>query len=169
MLEAFLECLVIHYCLYLRVWIIFKNLVVPVWVWVGLSGLVDFTVRWMDRELLFWSFCPKFCLPLIPLGHSVFPEENFPASSLGWGVRDGRWDMSWLLPFWKLSWKKAEDLSVQCAEFNLMKRPRCWKRLKAKGEGDDRGWDGWIASPTRWTWVWVSSGSWWWTGKPGVL
>ena len=44
-----------------------------------------------------------------------------------------------------------------------------WERLKARGEGDDRGWGGWIASPTRWTWVWASSGSWWWTGKPGVL
>ena len=41
--------------------------------------------------------------------------------------------------------------------------------LKAGGEGEDRGWDGWMASPTQWTWVWVSSGSWWWTGKPGVL
>ena len=49
------------------------------------------------------------------------------------------------------------------------KRPWCWERLKAGGEGDDRGWDGWMASPTRWTWVWVSSGSWWWTGKPGML
>ena len=39
----------------------------------------------------------------------------------------------------------------------------------AGGEGDDRGWDGWIASPTRWTWVWLDSGSWWWTGRPGVL
>ena len=43
------------------------------------------------------------------------------------------------------------------------------ERLKAGGEGDNRGWDGWMASPTRRTWVWVSSGSWWWTGKPGVL
>ena len=42
-------------------------------------------------------------------------------------------------------------------------------KLEAGGEGDDRGWDGWMASPTRWTWVWVSSGSWWWTGRPGVL
>ena len=49
------------------------------------------------------------------------------------------------------------------------KRPWCWEKLKAGGEGDDRGWDGWMASPTRWTWVWVSLGSWWWTGKPGVL
>ena len=42
-------------------------------------------------------------------------------------------------------------------------------RLKAGGEGDDRGWDGWMASPTQWTWVWVSSGNLWWTGKPGML
>ena len=50
-----------------------------------------------------------------------------------------------------------------------LKKPWCWERLKAGGERDDRGWDGWMASPTRWTWVWASSGSWWWTGKPGVL
>ena len=49
------------------------------------------------------------------------------------------------------------------------KRPWCWKRLKAGGEGDDRGWDGWMASLTQWTWVWACSGSWWWTGKPGML
>ena len=50
-----------------------------------------------------------------------------------------------------------------------LKRPWCWERLKARGEGNDRGWDGWIASPAQWTWVWVNSGSWWWTGRPGVL
>ena len=50
-----------------------------------------------------------------------------------------------------------------------MKRPWWWERLKAEGEGDDRGWDSWMASPTGWTWVWTGSGSWWWTGKPGVL
>ena len=49
------------------------------------------------------------------------------------------------------------------------KDPGCWERLKVGGEGDDRGWDGWMASPTRWTWVWASSRSWWWTWKPGVL
>ena len=43
------------------------------------------------------------------------------------------------------------------------------KRLKAGGERDNRGWDDWMASPTWWTWVWVDSGSWWWTGRPGVL
>ena len=45
----------------------------------------------------------------------------------------------------------------------------CWEGLGAGGEGDNRGWDGWMASLTRWTWVWVNSGSWWWTGRPGVL
>ena len=49
------------------------------------------------------------------------------------------------------------------------KRPWCRERLKAGGEGDDRGWDGWIASLSRWTWVWVSFRSWWWTGRPGML
>ena len=45
----------------------------------------------------------------------------------------------------------------------------CWEKLKAGGEGDDRGCDGWMASPTRWSWVWVDSRSWWWTGRPGVM
>ena len=45
----------------------------------------------------------------------------------------------------------------------------CWEGLGAGGEGDDRGWDGWMASPIQCTWVWVNSGSWWWTGRPGVL
>ena len=49
------------------------------------------------------------------------------------------------------------------------KRPWCWEGLGAGGEGDGRGWDGWMASPTWWTRVWVNSGSWWWTGRPGVL
>ena len=49
------------------------------------------------------------------------------------------------------------------------KRLWWWERLGAGGQGDDRGWDGWIASVTRWTWVWVNSGRWWWTGRPGVL
>ena len=50
-----------------------------------------------------------------------------------------------------------------------LERPWCRERLKAGGEGDNRGWDGWMASPTQWTWVWASSRSWWLTGKPGML
>ena len=45
----------------------------------------------------------------------------------------------------------------------------CWEGLGAGEEGDDRGWDGWMASLTRWTWIWVNSRSWWWTGRPGML
>ena len=55
------------------------------------------------------------------------------------------------------------------ADSSHWKRSWCWERLKAGGEGDKRGWDGWMASPTRWTWVWVNSGRWWRTGKPDVL
>ena len=51
----------------------------------------------------------------------------------------------------------------------MEKKPWCWETLKAWGEGDNRGWDDWMASPTRWIWVWASSRSWWWTGKSGVL
>ena len=50
-----------------------------------------------------------------------------------------------------------------------LKRPWCWETLRAGGEEDDRGWDGWMASLTRWTWVWVDSKSWWWTGRSGML
>ena len=52
---------------------------------------------------------------------------------------------------------------------DLFEKTLCWERLKAGGEGDDRGWDGWMAPPTGWTWVWVNSRSWWWTGRPGML
>ena len=57
----------------------------------------------------------------------------------------------------------------RCEELTHWKRTWCWERLRAGGEGDDRRWDGWMAPPTQWTWVWVNSGSWWWTGRPGVL
>ena len=60
-------------------------------------------------------------------------------------------------------------LAIWCKELTLLKRPWCWERLRAGGEGDERGWYGWMASPTRWTWVWVDPRSWWWTGRPGVL
>ena len=60
-------------------------------------------------------------------------------------------------------------LAIWCEKLTHLKRPWCWERLKAGGEGDDRGWDGWMASPTQWTWVWVNCRSWWWTGRPGVL
>ena len=60
-------------------------------------------------------------------------------------------------------------LATWCEELTHLKRPWCWERLRAGGEGNGRGWDSWMASPTQWTWVWVNSGSWWWTGRPGML
>ena len=64
---------------------------------------------------------------------------------------------------------KLQYFGTWCKELTHWKRPWCSDRLKAGGEGDDREWDGWMASPTWWIWVWVSFGSWWWTGKPGML
>ena len=64
---------------------------------------------------------------------------------------------------------KLQYLATWREELTYLKRPWCWGRFKVGGEGDDRGWDDWMASPTQWTWVWASSGSWWWTGKPGLM
>ena len=64
---------------------------------------------------------------------------------------------------------KLQYLATWCEELTHWKRPWCWERLKVGGEGDDRGWDGWMASLTRWTWVCVNSGSWWWERRPGIL
>ena len=69
---------------------------------------------------------------------------------------------------WCRSWN-SNTLVTWCKELTHLKRSWCWERLKAGGEEVDRGWDGWMVSPTQWTWVWVNSKSWWWTGRPGVL
>ena len=72
----------------------------------------------------------------------------------------------WMDSCW--SWN-SNTLVTWCEELTHLKRPWCWGKLKAGGEGDNREWDGWMASLTQWTWVCVGSGSWWWTGKPGML
>ena len=68
---------------------------------------------------------------------------------------------------WCWSWNSS-TLAIWCKGLTHWKRPWCWEGLEA-GEGDDRGWNGWMALPTWWTWVWVNSESWWWTGRPGKL
>ena len=69
-----------------------------------------------------------------------------------------------------LSWNWSSSTSATwCKELTHWKRPWCWEKLKAGGERDDKGWDGWMASLTQWTWVWANSGRWWRTGKPGML
>ena len=83
-------------------------------------------------------------------------------------------------PFWRRSalgflWREwfwlwnSSTLATSCEELTHCKRLWCWEGLGAGGEGDDRGWDGWMASLTWWAWVWVNSRSWWWTGRPGLL
>ena len=69
---------------------------------------------------------------------------------------------------WCWNWN-PNTLATWCEELTHLKRPWCRERLKVGGEGDDRGWDGWMASPTQWTWVWVNSRNWWGTGRPGVF
>ena len=102
-----------------------------------------------------------------------------------WGVAQGR-DLQQRLqgdptsPFWRRSalgflWREwcwswnSSTVATSCNELTHWKRLWCWEGLGAGGEGDDRGWDGWMASLTRWTWIWVNFWSWWWTGRPGVL
>ena len=104
---------------------------------------------------------------------------------LNCGVGEDSWESLGLQgdptsPFWRRStrgflWKEwcyrwsSSTLATSCEDLTHWKRLWCWEGLGAGGEGDDRGWDGWMASWTRWTWVWVNSGRWWWTGRPGML
>ena len=77
---------------------------------------------------------------------------------------------------WYWSWN-SNILATWCEEMTHLKRPWCWERLRAEREGDDRGWDGWMASPTQWTWVWTTPGvgdgqgslACCGSGKPGML
>ena len=95
---------------------------------------------------------------------------------LNCGIGEDSWDPT--SPFWRRSvlgvhWKdwcgSSNTLASWWEELTHLKRPWCWERLKTGGEGDDRGWDGWMASSTQWTWVRVNSGNWWWTGRTYVL
>ena len=88
-------------------------------------------------------------------GDSTIPSQRRSVLGIHWKDWCWNWNSSTLATWWE--------------ELTHLKRPWCWERLKAGGEGDDRGWDGWMASLTQWTWVWVNSGSWWWTGRPGML
>ena len=89
-------------------------------------------------------------------------KESTPVNPKGNQFLNIHWkDCCW-------SWN-SNTLATWCEELTPWKRLCYWERLNAGGEGDDRGWDGWMASLMQWTWVWVGSGSWWWAGRPGVL
>ena len=108
----------------------------------------------MPRNWCFWTvvlektlYCPLDYKEIKPIN----PKCNQP------------WLFIWRI-FLKLQYF---DYLMQRAD--SLESPQSWERLKAGGKGDNRGWDGWMASQTHWIWVWVSSGRWWRTGKPGVL
>ena len=114
---------------------------------------LDYKESWVPKNWCFWTVVlektlesPLDCKEIKP----VNPKEN-----QSW-IFIGRTDAEAETPNTLANW--FEELSH-------LKRPWCWERLRAGGEGDDRGWDRWLASLTQWTWAWVSSGSWWWTGK----
>ena len=142
-----------------------------------------FNQGWSQVLTKWWPLC-KFLSLKLPCFHHVAPSPTWTVTSLclcskktleSIGLQGDPTSPSQRKSVLNIHWKdwcwsrNCNTLATWCEELTQWKRPWCWERLKMGGEGDDRGWDGWMASPTRWTWVWVSSGSWWWTGRPGVL
>ena len=121
------------------------------WMWE-----LDCKESWTPKNWCFWTVVLEKTLES-PLDCTEIQPVH-PKGDQSW-VFIGRTDAEAETP---ILWLPREELTH-------WKRPWCWERLRAGGEGDDRGWDGWMALPTQWTWVWVDSGSWWWTGRPGVL
>ena len=117
---------------------------------------LDFKENWALKNWCFWTVVLEKTLES-PLDsneiHLVHPKGN-----QSW-MFVGRTDDEAETPIFGHLMRRTDSL----------KRLWCWEKLKVGGEGDDRGWDGWMASQTQWTWVWVSSRSWWWTGRPGML
>ena len=107
-------------------------------------------------------FCGPF-FPSINCEVSTNTTIHFVLSDPGLG-RNSKENQSWIF-----IGRTDAEVATRCEELTHWKRPWCWEGLKVGGEGDDRGWDGWMASPTQWTRVWANSGGWWWTGKLGVL
>ena len=98
-------------------------------------------------------------------------ENSWESLGLQGDPTSPSWRKSVLNVHWKdrcWSWN-SNTLATWYEELTHLKRAWCWERLKARGEGYDRGWDDWMLLPTRWTWVLVNAGSWWWTGRPGML
>ena len=117
---------------------------------------LDYEESWVPKNWCFWTVVLEKTLES-PLDCKEIQPVH-PKGDQSWvfiGRTDAEAETPVLWPPHVKSW--------------LILRPWCWKGLGAGGEGDDRGWDGWMASPTRWTWVWVNYWSLWWTGRPGVL
>ena len=98
-------------------------------------------------------------------------EDSWESLGLQGDTTSPSWRRSVLAVHWKdwcWSWN-SNTLVTSCKELTHWERPWYWEGLGAGGEGDDRGWDGWMASLTGWAWVWVNSRGWWWTKRPAVL
>ena len=123
-----------------------------VWIWE-----LDCEESWVPKNWCFWAVVLEKTLERSLDCKEIQPVH--PKGAQSW-VFIGRTDGEAEIP---------STLVIWCEELTPWKRPWCWARFKAEGEGDHRGWGGWMASLTEWTWVWASSGSWWWTWRPGVL
>ena len=134
-----------------------KAMVFPV-VMYGLWEL-DCEESWVQKNWCFWTVVLEKTLesPRVPWTTRRSNQSILKRSVLGVHWKD--WCWSW----------NSNPLATWCKELSHLKRPWCWERLKAGGEWGIRRWDSWMASLTQWTWVWVNSGSWWRTGRPGVL
>jgi len=123
-----------------------------VWMWE-----LDYEESWVLKNWCFWIVVLEKTLES-PLDC----KENQPVHPKG--------DQSWVfIGRTDVEAENPNTLAAWCEELTHLKRPWCWERLKGGGEWDNRGWGGWMTSLTQRTWVWVSSESWWWTGKPGML
>ena len=115
---------------------------------------LDYKGSWAPKNWFFWTVALEKTLES-PLDTKDIQSVNAKGSQSWLKDLCWSWNSNTLAAWWK--------------ELIHWKRPWCWERLKVGWEGDDRGWDGWMASPTQWTWIFEGSRSWWWTGKPGVL
>ena len=127
-----------------------------VWMWDVWMWDLDYKESWVLKKWCFWTVVlertlesPLDCREIQP----VHPKRNQP-----W-MFTGRTDAEAETP---------KTLATWCKDLTHLKR-LCWERLRSGREGNNRDWDGWMASPTQWTWVLIDSRSWWWTGRPGML
>ena len=135
-----------------------KAMVFPIVMWA-----LDYKESWELKNWCFWAMVLEKTLESLLDCKGIQPVH--PKGNQSW-IFIGRTYAeaeTWIL--WPLDWK----LIGKWVLATHWKRFWCWERLKTRREGNDRGWNGWMASPTGWTWVWVSSRSWWWTGKPDML
>ena len=116
---------------------------------------LDYKESWTPKNWCFWTVVLEKTLESSSDCKEIKPVNPKGNHKIHW--KD--WCWSW----------SSSTLATWCEELTHWQRPWCWERLKTGREGVDRGSDGWLASPTWWTWVWASFGIWCWTRKPGVL